>query len=392
MCKKLSVSLSHDKEALKHDSREYCPANVKPELIKNDVFLKTCPDIKTEFNELFANDVTEYNKGKRSDRKILDYYEKIAGNQDRNKAPKPLYEYVIQYGSKENNSVLNPEFRQVNEDSRDMLIKVVERFRKAFPNFYIVSAVIHMDEQTPHLHIAFIPVATGYKNGMNHQCSLTKALENMGYKNSMEISEGKRTPVLALTKWQNELKDIMTEVMEEYGYEREYMNNTDEHMSMTNFKHESAMKELCKEICSKKEEVQHLSDEKAELIRGIEKLKYEKQNISVENRVLLEIKKKELIENSKIELERMKCELEKEYNAKEQALNKKITEFERITADCLKIFYESKEVLSEIKNEKTREDKLLKERNLKRRLSNTIAELQSVTGSDISMADIRFKR
>lgn len=38
-----------------------------------------------------------------------------------------------------------------------------------------------MDENTPHLHFCFIPVATGYKNGMSVQNSHDKALKQMGY-------------------------------------------------------------------------------------------------------------------------------------------------------------------------------------------------------------------
>jgi len=49
---------------------------------------------------------------------------------------------------------------------------------------------MHMDEKTPHLHIDYIPIADGYKNGMAVRNSQSVALQQMGFgKNKNSINE-----------------------------------------------------------------------------------------------------------------------------------------------------------------------------------------------------------
>lgn len=356
--KSLSVSVSHGREALRHDRREYCPNNVHKELIPNDVFLKVCNDIRAEFNDFFEDDVKEYNNRTRKDRRISDYYEKIASTQDRDKAPKPVYEYVFQYGNKYNNNVLDPKFEQINEDTKEMLVRFAEDFGRIYPSFHVVAATVHMDETTPHLHIAFIPVGTGYKNGMKHQCSLTKALNNMGYHNSTaKNKDGENVSVLALTSWQNHCKDVMEEIMEEYGYEREYMNNTDKHMAMTPYKYACAMKELCEDIDYNEKRLDSLDkreEEKRGVIEGlssrIEDLVDIKNGLSEDiqklhdgKSELLEEKKSELEQRNEIVLSQRKQELEEEYAEKEAEMNKKIALADKRSEAAITVYNKSQE-------------------------------------------------
>lgn len=402
MSNKLSISISNDNVALVHDRREYCPPNVHKELMNNNVYITCCSNLEKVFNEIFEKDVEEYNLGKRSDRMISNYYQKISSHQDREKSPKPAYEYVIQFGSKENNNVLDPEFKQVNEDTRDMLIELVKIFKKKYPNFIVISAVIHMDECTPHLHIVFVPVGTGYKNGMKHQCSLTKALQNMGYKNRLEIVDGKKVTVFAITEWQNDVKDVMTDIMEEYGYEREYMNNTDKHMSMSNFKYKCAMEELDKVLDDRIEEVEYLGDKIDNMRTVIQSLREEKNELTdqvndltdqvngltekrnslleeieclrVGRNVLLEQKKKELKEESDRELTRCKHELEEEYRSKEADLMTKVAELAEGISECEKL-------LNELKDVKAKEEYSAKINRLKNRFDNSKLDLQFDTAT-----------
>ena len=64
-------------------------------------------------------------------------------------------------------------------------IEILEQYAKTFqernPNLYLFNCVMHLDEATPHLHIDYIPVAHGYKTGMETRNSLTKALQQMGF-------------------------------------------------------------------------------------------------------------------------------------------------------------------------------------------------------------------
>ncbi len=38
----------------------------------------------------------------------------------------------------------------------------------------VANAVVHMDEDSPHMHVVGVPVATGYKKGLSKQVSKRK--------------------------------------------------------------------------------------------------------------------------------------------------------------------------------------------------------------------------
>ncbi|MBR3603825.1 MAG: plasmid recombination protein, partial [Elusimicrobiaceae bacterium] len=230
MGNKQTCSVSHGRCAAKHTARKFVPKNVYEEMMPENIHLIYQP-VKEAFHEAFDDAIQEYNsRQKRADRKKHDYYQEIVDGQyevDENgkkrqimNAPHPEYEYVFQYGNRDTNpaSVLDDAGKRVlgpyANVSREALLKFFEEFKKANPNLFITGASIHMDEATPHLHIRFIPVATGYKNGMKKRCSLTKALENLGF----ERSPG-REKELSISKWTTAQNAILEEIGQEYGFE-----------------------------------------------------------------------------------------------------------------------------------------------------------------------------
>lgn len=42
----------------------------------------------------------------------------------------------------------------------------IKYLQEQVPDFRIVSAVVHLDEKSPHAHIIGIPIGHGYKRGM----------------------------------------------------------------------------------------------------------------------------------------------------------------------------------------------------------------------------------
>lgn len=50
----------------------------------------------------------------------------------------------------------------------------LERLQREMPDFKIANAVIHYDEKSPHMHVVGVPVANGYKRGLEVRCSKTQ--------------------------------------------------------------------------------------------------------------------------------------------------------------------------------------------------------------------------
>ena len=46
---------------------------------------------------------------------------------------------------------------------------ILDELRKRLPQFVVANAVVHLDEDSPHMHIVGVPVADGYKKGLSKQ-------------------------------------------------------------------------------------------------------------------------------------------------------------------------------------------------------------------------------
>src|SRR5574344_2559340 len=106
-------------------------------------------DLKELYEREFSESLQKYNdKQKRNDRKIDSYYDHIKNG----KKTALQQEIIVQVGDKDDNEI----------DS-EFLEKWFENFQERNPNLKVYNAVIHNDEATPHLHVNFVPVASGYK-------------------------------------------------------------------------------------------------------------------------------------------------------------------------------------------------------------------------------------
>ena len=285
---KYSISVSQGRVAHDHDNRDYTPHNADRGLRDRNVIIKQTEDYKSAFNELFRDSIEAYNaKQKREDRKkSYDYYSEIANGKGKEK---PIYEYVLQIGSRDTLGVTDNEFdvkrweelkrqhkfvsatnyvkQHLNRDPRREELKrlmadELSQLEEKYPNFHFYTITIHDDEPngTCHAHIAFTPVADGYKNGMQKRDSLTKALNQMGFKTQKDSG-------LAISQWQNELKNTIEHSMIEAGYEREYMGNTEKHMCLMQFKVKKQNEDLAAENENLSEQNKKLNAENARLIQ-----------------------------------------------------------------------------------------------------------------------------
>lgn len=123
-------------------------------------------DVKTVYHKEFDEALEEYNKKQtRQDRKIEDYFEHVAG-----KEQDMAVEIIIQIGDREF-------WKQFDDMKSYMKLSyqiILDELRKRLPQFIVANAVVHLDEDSPHMHIVGVPVADGYKKGLSKQVSKRK--------------------------------------------------------------------------------------------------------------------------------------------------------------------------------------------------------------------------
>lgn len=133
-------------------------------------------NIQDIYNEEFGPSLVAYNaKQKRSDRKIKDYLNHVK----KSKTLDVQRKFVIAIGSKEDWDNYSDKDKLI---VGNLLAQYVKDFEERHKQLLVYNAVVHLDEAgAPHLHFNIIPIATGYKNGLNKQPSFSKALFQEGY-------------------------------------------------------------------------------------------------------------------------------------------------------------------------------------------------------------------
>ena len=123
-------------------------------------------DVKTVYHKEFDEALEEYNKRQtRQDRKIEDYFEHVAG-----KEQDMAVEIIIQIGDRE----FWKQFDDIKSYMKLSYQIILDELRKRLPQFVVANAVVHLDEDSPHMHIVGVPVADGYKKGLGKQVSKRK--------------------------------------------------------------------------------------------------------------------------------------------------------------------------------------------------------------------------
>lgn len=188
--KKLSFSFSSNMKntSIKHNERTLADKDVLKDYGKHINWSKTQDNevlvskpIKDVYKEVFQSSVDAYNKKqKRSDRKIKNYFSKVkkSKNLDIQK------EFIVQVGKMGQQLDSDPEKNERLQ--KQVLETYLDTFQKTYPQLHIYSAVIHVDEKSPHMHMAVVPEASGYKRGVSKQPSFSKAV---GIKNIDDFRE-----------------------------------------------------------------------------------------------------------------------------------------------------------------------------------------------------------
>ena len=224
-----TISITLGKGSISHNARTFIADNVDPNRTPLNVEFAN-QDIKQAYHYLFDDALEKYNaKQKRSDRVIKDYYEKIrTGKQE-----KLFHEIIVQVGNKDTMNATS----ENGKLAKEILSQYMDDFLERNKNLYVFSAHLHMDEETPHLHIDFIPYTTGSKRGLETRVSLKKAMEELGF-----IGKGKQETEYNL--WVNAEKEHLAQIMQTHEIEWQKLDTHNQHLSVYDFKKQERIKEV----------------------------------------------------------------------------------------------------------------------------------------------------
>ena len=229
--------------SLAHNRRDFVAENVDPKKTQYNICYRN-ENLQEVYKELFDEAVERYNVGKRNDRKITNYYEKIRlGKQE-----KLFHEVIFQIG--------NCGDMAVGTEEGELAVKILDEFLKDFekrnPTLRLFNCYLHLDESTPHLHVDFVPYVSGWTGkGMDTKVSLKQALKSLGFPGGSKRDT-------ELNQWINHEKEVLAEVAKKYGIEWEQKGTHEEYLDVYNFKKKERKKE-------------------------VQELEREKENLTVEN-------------------------------------------------------------------------------------------------------------
>lgn len=178
--KKLSFSFSSNMKntSIKHNERTLADKDDLKDYGKHINWSKTADNeilvsknIKDVYKDVFQSSVDKYNeKQKRADRKIKNFFSKVkkSKNLDTQK------EFIVQAGKM--GQQLDSDPVENERLQKQVLETYLDNFQKTYPQLHVYSAVIHVDEKSPHMHLAVVPEASGYKRGVSKQPSFSKAV------------------------------------------------------------------------------------------------------------------------------------------------------------------------------------------------------------------------
>lgn len=151
----------------KHNLRKY----KSEEYSADNIFLiygtdNLVQDVKAVYHQEFDEALKLYNENQtRSDRKIDNYFEHVA-----NKEQDMAVEIIIQVGDR----AYWQEHWENKVFMRRIYRMMLDELQYQLPQFVVANAVVHMDEDSPHMHVVGVLVGTGYKKGMSKQVSKRK--------------------------------------------------------------------------------------------------------------------------------------------------------------------------------------------------------------------------
>lgn len=326
-----TISFPKGKGHLTHNNREFICNNVVLERTSwNRLYIQE--SLRDAYEKCFGQALRDYNATqKRKDRQKDDYLKEIenSGNKE-----KTFYENIVQIGKKTDTPVAD-ENGVLTEEAK-AAIEVLDQYAKTFqernPNLYLFNCVMHLDEATPHLHIDYIPVAHGYKNGMKTRNSLSKAFQQMGFAKAVSRKQNETVA------WQEREREYLTGLCRERGIEIETLGVQRDNMSLPEYK--AAMRE-----------VEELEQQAAVLDKRNEALEQQNEDLTQKTSELCgQVQEMEAQNNELVSQAQKLIEQIEEVEVKEKAAREVLAKHD-LRAETFKTI--SKEVAAETKNMKS---------------------------------------
>ena len=326
-----TISFPKGKGHLTHNNRDFICNNVVPERTAwNRIYIQE--PLKDAYEKCFGQALRDYNAAqKRKDRQKDDYLKEIenSGNKE-----KTFYENIVQIGKKTDTPVTD-ENGVLTEEAK-AAIEVLDRYAKTFqkrnPNLYLFNCVMHLDEATPHLHIDYIPVAHGYKNGMKTRNSLTKAFQQMGFTKAVSRKQNETVA------WQEREREYLTELCREQGIEIEVLGVQRDNLSLPEYK--AAMRQ-----------VEELEQQAVVLDKRNEALEQQNDDLAQKTAELRGQVQEMEVQNNELVLQAQKLTEQIEEAEEKEKAAKEVLAKHDLRAETFKMI--SKEVAAETKNMKS---------------------------------------
>ncbi|MCM1234228.1 MAG: hypothetical protein NC489_29335, partial [Ruminococcus flavefaciens] len=163
----------------------------------------------------------------------------------------------------------------------------------------------HLDEETPHLHIDYVPFSTGNKRGLSTKVSLKGALKAQGFVGTGRFdTEWKR--------WVESEKECLAEIMERYKMEWLQKGTHEKHLSVYDYEkkmRKAEVAELEQEISGQKDKIASQS------------LVLETNEVALQSQQQILEEKETEIKKIRQETERVKQDWEKVQIDKDEAQN-----------------------------------------------------------------------
>lgn len=280
-----------------HNRRDYekygkpIPENIDQSKTHENITLVDM-EIREAYREIFGEALEKYNENKKPCRKITDYYDHILKSKN---GEKSFYEDVVQWGSMKDFKD-SPEMR---EKAKEALLQYAKGFQARNPNLRLVGAYIHMDEASPHLHLDYVPVAHGYKNGLQVRNSLDRAMKEMGF-----IPDNENRKNNATMLWKEHERSVFGDICRSMGLEvEEEISTSRKSLSVEEYKEarDSMIFKIQNEYSDKIDELQ------SNLISGLNQLESIQADITSKKDELSQAKVE--LSSATEEIDRKKAEL-----------------------------------------------------------------------------------